>query len=69
MKRSHDLGDPNSVQFLSKLYSRHIAVQARMMEYFEQGVRRGSSACINDLVYVCAAQFGNYEEATRVTEI
>ena len=63
-KRAYDLGDPNAAHALVALYTEHIPDEARMLQYAEEGVRRGNGACMN-AVGVHAHQSGNYEEATR----
>ena len=59
-QQAYDLGDANAAYNLSL----HVPDEARRMKYLEEGVKRGSTQCINGLV-VCAAQSGNHEEAKR----
>ena len=63
-KRSYDLGDPTAAQLLSSLYSEQIPDQARMIEYEEEGARRGNLHCMNCLAKR-AGLSGNFEESAR----
>ena len=58
-KRSYDLGDPDAADLLYQLHD-----EARMIQYVEEGVRRGNYRCTTILAHR-AHQSGNPEEATR----
>ena len=72
-KRSYDLGDPVAADLLYQLHDEHIITddahehihdEARMIQYVEEGVRRGNYRCTTILAHR-AHQSGNPEEATR----
>ena len=62
-KRSYDLGNPTAARNLFVLYTKDIPDEARMLQYAEEGARRGNVACIN-AVGAYAHRSGNTEEAT-----
>ena len=64
-KRAYDLGHANAARNLSVLYTEDIPDAARMIQYAEEGVRRGNVACMNDVGAHAHQSSGNTEEATR----
>ena len=64
LQRSYDLGDPNAAYILASIYHEHIHDEARMVQYLEEGGRRGDVDC-NYRLGVRAAESGNHEEAKQ----
>ena len=64
-KRSFDLGNIDVAHLLKQLYNKYIPDQVLVMEYLEEGTRRGNACCMMDLANH-TLQSGNVKEATRL---
>ena len=63
-QQAYDLGDPSAAFNLSLFYRDHVPDEARMIQYAEEGARRGNLHCNNCLGFL-ASKSGKHEEAKR----
>ena len=63
-QRSYALGNPNAAFNLFLLHRNHVPDEARMIQYAEEGARRGNLQCMNFLAKP-AFLSGNLEESAR----